>query len=199
MRRRIGQPVLEVEGQARELKHKMDEYQAKLRESEDKRQAMEICFAERLRLSSAELESSRAQVEALKLGSSRATSLSTALQEHVYELEAQVTARRSMRSCSSVTIINANSSFDAPQEASRRPHAHGQADPSTARGVFRLQCSDIAKDQRHAPQESTEWMCQRGSKNTHYETATKPDDYNLRKDLAATMEHCKALSKAVVI
>lgn len=141
LRRSIDQskdPALEAGGQAWELKHKLNECQAKLRESEDERQAIEICFAERLRLSSAELESSRAQVEALKLECSRATSLSTALREHVHELEAQVTARRSTRNCPSTTVINADSSFDAPQEASRRPHAHGQAHPSTPIGDFHL-------------------------------------------------------------
>jgi chromosome segregation ATPase len=143
MRRRIDQskdPAKEAGGQARKLEHELEKSQAKLRESEDERRTMEIGFTEHLRHSSAELESSRAQVEALKLDCSRATSLSTALQDRIYELEAQATARRSTRNCHSTTAINANSSSDAP-EASGHPHAHGQADPSTAIGNFHLQFS----------------------------------------------------------
>ena len=129
-----------MENDARDLGRKLDKCQEKVRKSADSRRALEIQFAERLRLSSAELELSRSQVEALELECSRATSLSTALQDRIYELEAQVTARRSTRNCHSTTAVNASSAIDAP-EASRYPHAHGQADPSIAIGDFHLQFS----------------------------------------------------------
>jgi len=52
-----------AESDARNLGVELDKCQAKLRESEDERRVMERQSAERLRLLSAELESSRAQVE----------------------------------------------------------------------------------------------------------------------------------------
>jgi hypothetical protein len=128
-----------AESDARDLGRKLDKCQAKLRKSADSRRAMEAQFAERLRLSSAALKSSRAQVEASQLKCSHATSLSTALQERVDELEDQITTLKSSRNHPSTTVINANPSLRAADEASRLPHTHGQADSSTAIGDFHLQ------------------------------------------------------------
>jgi hypothetical protein len=71
-----------AESDVRDLGRELDRCQVRLRESEDERRAMEIQFAERLRLLSAELESSKAQVEAPQSKCSQATSPATALQEH---------------------------------------------------------------------------------------------------------------------
>ena len=128
-----------AESDARDLRHKLDKCEAKLRKSADSRRATETQFDERLRLSSAELESSRAQVEASQLKCSQATSLSTALQERIDELEDQITTLKSSRNHPSTAVINANPSLRAANEASRLPHTHGQADFSTAIGDFHLQ------------------------------------------------------------
>jgi chromosome segregation ATPase len=130
-----------VESDARDLGHELCQCQTKLRESTDERRAMETQFDERLRLSSAELESLRAQVEASQLKYSQATSLSTALQNRVDELEDQITTLKGSRNRHSTTAINANPSLRIAEEASRLPHTHGQADSSTAIGDFHLQFS----------------------------------------------------------
>ena len=113
--------------------------EAKLRKSADSRQAIETQFAERLRLSSAALKSSRAQVEASQLKCLQATSLSTALQERVDELEDQITTLKSSRNHPPTTVINAYPSLRTADEASRLPHTQGQASSLIAIGEFHLQ------------------------------------------------------------
>ena len=71
-----------AESDVRDLGHELEKCQVRLRESEDERRAMEIQFAERLRLLSAELESSKTQVEVPQSKCSQATSPATVLQEH---------------------------------------------------------------------------------------------------------------------
>ena len=71
-----------AESDVRDLGRELEGCQVKLRQSEDERRAMETQYVERLRLLSAELESSKAQVEASQSKCSQVTSPAAALQEH---------------------------------------------------------------------------------------------------------------------
>jgi len=189
--------MCDMESQTRDVGHELDKCQARLRESEDERRAMEIQFAERLRLLSAELESSKAQVEASRLECSQATSLSTTLQERIDELEVQITTLKNTRNYPSTTNIDANSSLRAPEESSRRPHTHCEADLSTPSSAFHLpfstcynSTSNIAKDPRPSLEESSESALDR--------TPTEPDDRNLGKSLTATIDQLRLVKEEIV-
>ena len=185
LRRNLDQPkdpTQEAVSQARALEHELSKCQAKRRESEDKRRAMEISSAERLRLLSAELESSKNQVEASQLG---ATSLSTALQERIDELEAQVTTLKSTQNYppTTATAINATSSLCAPKEAPRHSHTQGQVNLWTPIGAFHLQDSAC-----HDPE----------SESAQDVTPTEPDDRTLENNLPATIKQLRLVKEEVV-
>jgi len=178
-----------AESDARDLRDELDKCQATLRESEDERRAMEIQFAERLRLLSAELESSRAQVKA----SPQATSTSVTLQERINELGAQVTTPRSTRRDPAATVINANCLLRSAPSSTHLP-SQDLVDPSSCQTAL-LQISSpvdrgslVANDQRSALRELIHRMCHLESESAQDKTPTKPDGSRLEQELAATTE-----------
>ena len=200
LRRNLGQSrkaMCDMDGHTRDVGHELNKCQAKLREAEDERRAMKNKFAERLCLLSAELDSTRAQVGASQLECSEATSISTALQERINDLEFQVSTLKRTRNYPPTTTPNANSSPRASEEASRRPHTHGQADPSTPSSAFHLQFStcyhstfNIAKDPRPSLEESSESALRM--------VPTEPGDRNLGKNLTATIHQLRLVKEDIV-
>jgi len=95
--------------------HAMDletDYRVKLREAEDARQASETKFVQvvdQLRLQTVELKSSRAEVEASDFKRSQITFLSAALQERIYELEAEVKTLKRTHNFSARTVTRTDS------------------------------------------------------------------------------------------
>ena len=113
----------EVESHSRDLGQELDKCQAKLREAEGERQTSEIKYVqavEYLRLRSAELESSRAEVESLKFKCSQATSLSATLQNRIYGLEAQVTTLQSTQRDSPATVAYISPPSFSPMDIGMR-------------------------------------------------------------------------------
>jgi hypothetical protein len=94
LRRNLGQSrVLELASHARNLERQLGECQMKLRGAEDARRDSRIKFVEVVGLLSRrriELESSIAEAQASQFRCSQVTFLSTALQDRVTELEAEV-------------------------------------------------------------------------------------------------------------
>jgi chromosome segregation ATPase len=192
----------EAGSQARELKHDLDKCHTKLRESEVKRQAGNIRFAdiiERLRLQGAALESSRAEVAALQSKFSQATSVAVALRERI---EAQVT---STQHHPATNVIDANHILRITESST---HSSSQAlvDPSTCQTVLPQQISsvvdqesDVAKDPRAALRELIHRMSQLESESAQDITPTKPDGSHLEEKLATTTEQLRHLKEEIFV
>ena len=186
----------EAWSQAQELKDDLDECYTKLRESEVKRQAGNLRFAdviERLRLQGAALESSRAEVAALQTKYSQATSLVAALQERIDVASTQHHQATSVIDVNRIIRITESS-----------PHSSSQAlvDPSSCQTVVPQQISslvgtesDVAKDPRAAIRELIHRMSQLGSESDQDMTPTKLDGSHLEEKLAMTTEQLRHLKE----
>jgi hypothetical protein len=101
LRHNLGQSrALELESHARNLERQLSECQMKLRGAQDARRDSRIKFVEvvgLLSLRRIELESSIAQAQASQFRCSQVTFLSTALQDRVTELEAEVKSLKNAR------------------------------------------------------------------------------------------------------
>jgi hypothetical protein len=107
--------VQRVRNHSRDLE---TECYAKLSEAEETRRVSESKFVqvvEQLRIRSAELESSRAEVEASRFKCSQITFLSAAQQERISELEAKVKTLRSTQNHSATTVARTVTSSFLPR------------------------------------------------------------------------------------
>ena len=204
MRRSLEQSkdlLREAGSQARELKHDLGECQTKLRESEVKRQAGNIRFAdviERLRLQGAALESSRAEVAALQSKYWQATSVAVTLQEHI---EAQVASTHNR----ATSVIDASPIYRTTKLST---HSSSQAltGPSSCQTVLPRQISpvveqgsDVAKDPRAALRELIHRIFQLESESAQDMTTTKPDGNQLEEKLATTAEQLRHFKEEVFV